>query len=117
MVRRLPLLIVPLLVALYAGVLLHLIAPIYAGLVPYDYDPAYIYLFNGPGLVEGYVPRHVDHPGTPPQVLIGLVFFAAHAVMRLTGATGSDIGASVMATPESYLAVVSVVTLALNVFT
>src|SRR3954471_3207030 len=117
MARRLPLLIVPLLVALAAGALLQLISPIYAGLVPYDYDPAYIYLFNGLGIVEGYVPRHVDHPGTPLQVLIGLVVFAAHAVMRLTGATGSDIGASVVATPETYLAVVSAVTLALNVFT
>jgi hypothetical protein len=116
MVRRLPLLIVPLLVALTTGVLLHLIAPIYAGLVPYDYDPAYIYLFNGLGIVEGHVPRHVDHPGTPLQVLIGLIVFAAHAVMRLTGATASDIGASVMAAPEAYLAVVSAVTLALNVF-
>jgi hypothetical protein len=116
MVRRLPLLIVPLLVALTTGVLLHLIAPIYAGLVPYDYDPAYIYLFNGLGIVEGHVPRHVDHPGTPLQVLIGVIVFAAHAVMRLTGATASDIGASVMAAPETYLAVVSAVTLALNVF-
>ena len=116
MARRLPLLIVPLLVALTAGALLHLIAPIYAGLVPYDYDPAYIYLFNGLGIVEGYVPRHVDHPGTPLQVLIGLVVFVTHAVMRLSGSTAGDIGASVMAAPESYLAVASAVALALNSF-
>src|SRR5579872_3982320 len=115
MLRWLPLLVVPLLVALSAGALLHLISPIYAGIVPFDYDPAYIYLFNGLGLVEGYVPHHTDHPGTPLQLLIGLVVFVAHAAMRVIGMAESDIGASVMAEPETYLAVASAVALALNV--
>jgi len=114
MARRLTLLIVPLLVAIYAGTLLHLASPIYAGLVPYDYDPAYIYLFNGFGIVEGYVPRHIDHPGTPLQVLIGAIVLAIHSCMRLAGFRPTDIDASMMALPETYLAVISTVMLALN---
>lgn len=115
MAKWLPLLTVPLLVALSAGALLHLIAPIYAGPMPYDYDPAYIYLFNGLGLIEGYVPQHTDHPGTPLQLLIGLIVFVIHSVMRIAGTAGSDIDASVVAAPESYLAAASAAVLALNV--
>lgn len=44
--------------------------PIYAGLHGLDQDPAYVYLMSGLSILLGYVPHHVDHPGTTLQYLI-----------------------------------------------
>lgn len=86
------------------------IAPVYAGLDLYDYDPAYVYLFSGVGIIEGYTPQHVDHPGTPLQILCGVVAYFTWLV-----AGGGTFGAAVYDNPEFYLAVVSTVLLTLNV--
>ncbi len=75
------------------------LTPIYGGLVPYDYDPAYIYLFGGLGIIEGYVPRHTSHPGTPlqlPDRADCLHHASRHARCEHDA---SDIGASVVAAP------------------
>jgi len=37
------------------------------------YDPEYAYLLNGLNLVLGWAPEHVDHPGTPLQVVWAMV--------------------------------------------
>ena len=43
-------------------------------------DPDYAYLLNGLNITEGQLPGHVDHPGTPVQILDGWVINAvAHA--------------------------------------
>ena len=56
-------------IILIAGLgLIAYMSPIYSGLRGLDYDPAYQYLFNGAGLMKGYNPSHVDHPGTPVQI-------------------------------------------------
>jgi len=52
-------------------VMIGYMSPIYSGLQALDYDPAYPYLFNGAGLMKGYNPSLVEHPGTPVQILTG----------------------------------------------
>jgi hypothetical protein len=42
-------------------------------------DPSYIYLLNGMHILEGVAPGHVDHPGTPLQVLVALVLWLSGA--------------------------------------
>lgn len=63
-------------------------------------DPAYPYLLNGLNLATGHVPAHVDHPGTPVQLLVAVVLRAAHLVAG-RGALADD----VVARPERYLAI------------
>lgn len=87
-----------------------IIAPIYAGLDLYDYDPAYVYLFSGAGIIEGYTPRHVDHPGTPLQILSGVISYLAWLVIG-----EGTFAAAVYENPEFYLAIISTVLLTLNV--
>lgn len=49
-------------------------------------DPGYHYLFDGLNLLEGYpIERHIEHPGTPVQV-IGAV--AIRSIYALTGSGG-----------------------------
>lgn len=38
-----------------------------------NFDPAFAYLFNGLNLLEGVSPAHIDHPGTPLQMLVAVV--------------------------------------------
>ena len=42
-------------------------------------DPSYIYLLNGMHILQGVAPGHVDHPGTPVQVLVALVLWLSGA--------------------------------------
>jgi len=81
----------------------------------YGYDPAYVYLFNGMGLLRGFAPGHVDHPGTPVQMLTGVITLADWSVRWLFGATTLNLEAAVLKDPESYLLTISVVLLMLNV--
>jgi len=92
-----------------------------ASILPYfthtefGYDPAYAYLFNGMGLMRGFTPQHVDHPGTPLQMLTGVVSFADWSVRWLFGATTLNFEAAVLNDSESYLLTISIVLLILNV--
>jgi hypothetical protein len=81
----------------------------------YGYDPAYAYLFNGMGLMRGFAPHHVDHPGTPLQMLTGIVSFVDWSVRRFFGATTLNFEAAVLYESESYLLTISIVLLILNV--
>jgi hypothetical protein len=81
----------------------------------YGYDPAYAYLFNGMGLMRGFTPEHVDHPGTPLQMLTGIVSFLDWSVRWLFGATALNFEVAVLNDSESYLLTISVVLLILNV--
>jgi hypothetical protein len=42
------------------------------------YDPEYAYLLNGLNVVLGWVPEHIDHPGTPLQLLWALLLRLGH---------------------------------------
>lgn len=64
-------------------------------------DPDYAYLMNSLNVVNGWSPRHFDHPGTPVQVFGGLVAQAAHR-----GVPG-DLAVDVVARPEFYLGVIN----------
>jgi len=88
---------------------LHAVQPFYQ----FDYDPNYVYLLNGLLLIQGHSPGHYDHPGTPVQMLAGLVILFRWLVTRLTDPNDGGIVRSVLAEPEIYLATISKTFLAL----
>ena len=88
--------------------------PIFIGVGLYDYDPAYAYLFNGLNILKFTTPGHVDHPGTPLQVLSGLIILAKWSTMHLFGFTNLGLTQSVLNSPEDYIAPVCFVLLLLN---
>jgi hypothetical protein len=100
------LLICPAVMLIFGFIILGYMRPIYAGLSGLDYDPAYQYLFNGAGLIRGYVPAHTDHPGTPAQMLIGLITIVSWSIARLFGLTSMVFPQSIAAYPEQYLGVI-----------
>ncbi|MFA5880482.1 MAG: hypothetical protein WC860_10020, partial [Candidatus Margulisiibacteriota bacterium] len=42
------------------------------------FDPEYAYLFNALNVIHGQAPWHIDHPGTPLQVLGAMVLKVQH---------------------------------------
>lgn len=65
-------------------------------------DPAYCYLFNGLGLLQGHRPSHTDHPGTTVQELAAIVILIKWLVSHLYGIT-QPVSESVIRRPEDYL--------------
>lgn len=101
---------IPASLLIFGAILRGIVGPVYAGLDLYDYDPAYVYLFNGAGLIEGYTPAHVDHPGTPLQLLSGAVSY----LVWLLGGRELPFSAAVFAAPEFFLKATSLTLLSLN---
>ena len=100
---------------LIAGVVIYgSLAPIYAGVWGFDYDPAYIYLFNAAGMLRGYVPAHIDHPGTPLQSLAAGVIGGIWLVKDTIGRTNATFDISILQDAEYYVAAISVVLLLAN---
>ena len=95
-------------------VMISYMSPIYSGLQSLDYDPAYPYLFNGAGLMKGYHPWLVEHPGTPVQLLTGLISIFSWSLARLCGMTSLAFPASIAANPEEYLRVIMTAFLLMN---
>lgn len=102
--------VIPAVLLVFGLVLRGMIAPVYAGLDLYDYDPSYVYLFNGAGLIEGFTPAHTDHPGTPLQMLCGAVSYVAWRLFH----GDLPFSAAVFADPEFFLKIISFVLLSLN---
>ncbi len=74
-------------------------------------DPSYAYLFNSLNLTYGYIPGHVDHPGTTLQ------YFGA-IIIRITywaSGTKTTIIEDVISQPEKYLSIISNAIIVLNV--
>ncbi|MDH5189542.1 MAG: hypothetical protein OEW37_11385, partial [Rhodospirillaceae bacterium] len=90
--------------------LLHILPISGAGFF-YNYDPAYTYLLNGLTMLDGNAPDHIDHPGTPLQILVAIVVF----IRWLIAGINPDMVADAIENPEAYIASVSWVLLALNV--
>ncbi len=90
--------------------------PLHSGSPGYDQDPAYAYLFNGLLILEGYPPYHIDHPGTPLQLLFALTIFIRWFITRLLTGSSLDFVDSVLSDPESYLFDMAVLLLALNLY-
>lgn len=89
------------------------IFPVYAGAI-YDQDPAYVYLYSGLTMLNGHVPQHTDHPGTPLQLLSGLVELSQWLFYRAAGLTDQDLTSAVLAHSETYIYALSWVLLVLN---
>lgn len=99
--------IIPALVLVYSFLLKSAAGPYWLST---NLDPSYQYLLNGLYMVKGISPGHIDHPGTPLQVLIWAVivlFNIGHAV--------PDIVNRVLIDPEFYLQIAHAV-LTLMVF-
>jgi hypothetical protein len=65
-------------------------------------DPSYIYLFNALNLAELAPPVHVDHPGTPVQ-LLGALAIRAEWIRHCLTDTCGPVAQDVVADPERYL--------------
>jgi hypothetical protein len=112
--KTLALLIVPVLLAVVDFFFLKVAFPLHSGSPGYDQDPAYAYLFNGLLILEGRPPHHIDHPGTPLQLLFALTIFSRWGLTRVFGDRGLDIVDSVINNPEAYLHDMAVLLLVLN---
>lgn len=112
--KTLALLIVPFLLAVVDFFFLKAAFPLHSGSPGYDQDPAYAYLFNGLLILEGYPPYHIDHPGTPLQLLFAVTIFIRWGLTRVFGDSVLDIVDSVVNNPEAYLHDMAVVLLVLN---
>jgi hypothetical protein len=77
------------------------------------FDPAYAYLFNGLGLLQGWMPGHTDHPGTTIQELAAVTILFRWLITLLAGSRQS-VADSVLSQPEVYLAAINFVLLALG---
>ncbi len=75
-------------------------------------DPAYVYLFNSMNLAHGYIPGHIDHPGTVLQYLGAIVL----RVTYLVDGTAPTLIEDVMQKPEKYLHIIANIAIFLNVF-
>ena len=104
----------PGLILVLGFVLMSSMMPIYSGLQYLDYDPAYQYLFNGAALMKGYGPTHTDHPGTPVQLLMGVISIISWSIVRLSGLTSQAYPLSVVTHPEEYLRIIMTVFLLMN---
>ena len=70
-------------------------------------DPEYAYLFNALRIASGRAPYHIDHPGTPLQML-GAVVLRGVSLVSGRGTLAMD----VIARPEMYLTAMHVAILA-----
>jgi len=106
----------PLIVILVGWLFITELFPIYAGTPGYAADPAYVYLLNGPLILGGNVPFHIDHPGTPLQILCAGVIYLRWLATSPFSAYTDNVVTSVLRDPESYILSVSYVLLLLNAF-
>ncbi len=88
--------------------------PLYSGWDHYNSDPGYAYLFNGLLLLDGHSPTHIDHPGTPVQMLIAVLVYLQWFYLKLVGTVDPDVVVAVMGAPEQFLLFISRVLLGLN---
>ncbi len=105
------LLFFPMALAVAGFVYLSHISPAFAGGHFYNHDPVYTYLFNALTLLDGNPPDHIDHPGTPLQVLAAIVVYLHWSIVG----AGGDVVSAALENPEAYIYSVSVTLLAINV--
>lgn len=98
--RIAPFLLLPMVFLLAAFAFARIVGPFYFA---YNYDPDYVYLFNGLNLATLQPPEHIDHPGTPLQLLLGLGIRLANP-----GVAAPQTAAHVIGHAETYLAATSV---------
>lgn len=64
------------------------------------YDPSYAYLYNSLNMATFRLSGHIDHPGTPMQVIGGVVLRIAYTINPFGGDSITD---AVISQPEFYL--------------
>ncbi len=101
--RIAPFVVLPMVFLLAAFAFARIVGPFYSA---YNYDPDYVYLFNGLNLASLQSPEHIDHPGTPLQLLLALAIRLANL-----GVAAPQTAANVIGHAETYLAAASVVIL------
>jgi hypothetical protein len=106
--RFLFLLLLPLLLVLCATYLNNARGPYWMGS---NLDPEYVYLLNAANLAMLTGVGHIDHPGTPVQVLGAVTLRIVYA---LSGTEASDFQTDVLKRPEFYLAAVNALMIVLN---
>jgi len=111
---RIFLAMLPLGICIFGSALYCQTMPISTAYVEFDYDPAYVYLFNGLSMLNGYRPNHIDHPGTPVQMLCAILILLSWCWQTITTFQVSSINTFVLSHPEELLAFVSHVLLLLN---
>jgi hypothetical protein len=74
----------------------------------FNSDPEYAYLFNSLNILRGAAPTHIDHPGTPLQILGAIVLFSRGIIVN-SSVTTATIQKSVLQNPEGYLNSISLV--------
>ena len=62
--------IIPAIVLVYSFLLKAAAGPYWLSM---NFDPSYQYLLNGLYMVKGIPPGHIDHPGTPLQLLFWMM--------------------------------------------
>jgi hypothetical protein len=77
-------------------------------------DPEYAYLLNFLNIIQLKTPGHTDHPGTPLQVLGGIIIQITFLIQSLTHSVNSNIVEAVLKNPEFYLLTVNTVLLILT---
>ena len=70
----------------------------------YNPDPSYQYLFSGLQLLSFQAPQHIDHPGTPLQMLSAVIILCQWALSNLFSSSNEhSMFISVATSPEKYL--------------
>lgn len=90
------------------------ISPVYAGANGFDHDPAYVYLLNGLNILGGYPPGHIDHPGTPLQLLSAFIILVHWSIQKTVGLESEGVISSALIHPEFYIQSISFAILILN---
>jgi hypothetical protein len=108
------LLLLPVTLCLIEWLVTNSVFPIFSGPLEYDVDPAYQYLFNSLFLLKGHVPLHIDHPGTPLQVLGAVLIFCTWVLLSVVGVVDQSLELSVTLMPEVYLRVISIGLILIN---
>ena len=108
------LMICPAALMIFGLTIMKYMSPIFSGIQYLDYDPAYQYLFNGAGLMRGYNPSHIDHPGTPVQLLTGIITVISWSIARVSGLEHLEFTESIAVNSEAYLRVIMTLFLGMN---
>lgn len=78
----------------------------------YQYDPSYVYLISSLNLSQFSSIKHVDHPGTPLQVIGAAVVILSYYFNR----TNDSIAQEVLLNPEKYLSHIVYTLMTINCF-
>ena len=100
-------LVIPILTLVYSVVLRKAEGPFYLNTL---YDPVYVYLVSSLNIAQLVSPVHVDHPGTPVQVIGAIVIRLVHLFRSSSGNISED----VLSNPEMYLGIFHLVLVLIN---